>query len=183
MFSIVITMPPHRKRMRRFENNSLRFLTFSCRRRLPLLGTPALRDFFLEELARTKATCGLKTVAWVVMPEHVHLLVWPSDPNWPIDRVMISLKGPMGRAVIAKWRRLGAPILNKLNGPDGVRYWQPGGGYDRNITSDNERLEKISYIHENPVRRGLVRNAVDWAWSSARWYAGHGYGPVAPDRM
>jgi REP-associated tyrosine transposase len=49
-------------------------------------------------------------------------------------------------------------------------FWQPGGGYDRNIISGHELLEKVNYIHTNPVRRGLVKHVIDWPWSSARWY-------------
>jgi putative transposase len=52
------------------------------------------------------------------------------------------------------------------------RFWQRGGGYDRNITSTEALPAVIEYIHANPVRRGLVARAEDWEWSSARWYAG-----------
>jgi prepilin-type processing-associated H-X9-DG protein len=52
------------------------------------------------------------------------------------------------------------------------RFWQPGGGYDRNITSSAVLRAVIDYLHANPVRRGLVARAEDWEWSSARWYAG-----------
>src|SRR4029077_21068189 len=52
------------------------------------------------------------------------------------------------------------------------RFWQPGGGYDRNITSSEALRAVIEYIHAKPVRRGLVARAEDWEWSSARCYAG-----------
>jgi putative transposase len=52
------------------------------------------------------------------------------------------------------------------------RFWQPGGGYDRNITSIETLHAMIDYIHANPVRRGLVTRAEDWQWSSAGWFAG-----------
>jgi len=52
------------------------------------------------------------------------------------------------------------------------RFWQLGGGYDRNITSTEALRAVIDYIHANPVRRGLVARAEDSEWSSARWYAG-----------
>ena len=51
-------------------------------------------------------------------------------------------------------------------------FWQPGGGYDRNITSTEALRAMIDYIHANPVRRGLVARVEDWEWSSARWYVG-----------
>jgi len=52
------------------------------------------------------------------------------------------------------------------------RFWQPGGGYDRNIVTQKALLSSIRYIHANPVRRGLVQNPLDWEWSSARWWEG-----------
>jgi putative transposase len=52
------------------------------------------------------------------------------------------------------------------------RFWQPGGGYDRNIDREGTLESMIEHIHQNPVRRGLVGQAEQWEWSSARWYAG-----------
>jgi len=51
-------------------------------------------------------------------------------------------------------------------------FWQPGGGYDRNIRKAKTAWASVAYIHDNPVRRGLVRRPEDWEWSSAKWYAG-----------
>ncbi len=63
-------------------------------------------------------------------------------------------------------------MLERVVTPKGQqRFWQVGGGYDRNIISQKEMEEKIEYIHQNPVRRGLVKRATDWMWSSANWYA------------
>jgi putative transposase len=58
------------------------------------------------------------------------------------------------------------------NGDVHYRFWQRGGGYDRNVTEGETVRQMIEYIHQNPVRRGLVDNAADWVWSSARFYAG-----------
>ena len=58
------------------------------------------------------------------------------------------------------------------SGKECLRFWQRGGGYDRNIWSSKEMEEKVVYIHRNPVKRGLVEQAADWEWSSARWYNG-----------
>jgi putative transposase len=59
------------------------------------------------------------------------------------------------------------------NGLVRYRFWQRGGGYDRNIWSLGEVLEKVRYIHENPLRRGLVDRPEQWPWSSWRaWECG-----------
>lgn len=144
-------------RMKRREiPGGFRFVTFSCERRLPLLGHPAIRELF----------------AWVAMPEHVHLIVRPNDRN-PLDRVLEFLKKAVARRVIARWRELGAPILKKIERPDGSRrFWQKGGGFDRNIRDQAELARAIVYIHRNPVERGLVERPQDWKWSSASWWLG-----------
>jgi len=54
------------------------------------------------------------------------------------------------------------------NGKVAYRFWQRGGGYDRNLRSDRDIHEKIAYVHDNPIRRGLVERAEDWPWSSLR---------------
>jgi putative transposase len=76
-----------------------------------------------------------------------------------------------------RWLEQNAPDwLPRITVREGLRtrrrFWQPGGGYDRNIERVDTLERMIDYIHLNPVRRGLVERAIDWPWSSARWYAG-----------
>jgi len=74
------------------------------------------------------------------------------------------------------------PILERITGENGTRhFWQAGGGFDRNVRHEAEELRTIEYIHQNPVKRGLVREPVDWAWSSARWHVGMREGQVPID--
>ncbi len=61
------------------------------------------------------------------------------------------------------------------------RFWQPGGGYDRNVIERHTVQEMIDYIQANPMRRGLVQRAIDWRWSRARWYAGIRPVPIEMD--
>ena len=75
--------------------------------------------------------------------------------------------------MVARWRQLDAPILARLvDGRGDHRFWQRGGGYDRNVVCEAAVRETIDYIHANPMRRGLVTRPTDWRWSSAQWYAG-----------
>lgn len=107
--------------------------------------------------------------AWVVMPEHVHLLIIPSL-GAEVPKVLRAIKEPFAREVIKRWRDSNHVRLQHATDSRGVvRFWQRGGGYDRNITGGDEYNEKIVYIHENPVRRGLVREPEEWRWSSAGW--------------
>jgi len=145
------------RQVRRIEQpRQLRFLTFSCYRRLPLFANPAIRDLFVHGLLALRERRGFDLVAWIVMPEHVHAMLAPAEGD-TVRAVASTLKGPFAQRVVARWRELEAPVLAKIAEPGGrAHFWQPGGGYDRNIFTDDERYEKTSYIHNNPVTRGLV---------------------------
>ena len=160
-------------RPRRFEHlGDARFVTFSCVGRLPLLGTAAIRDAFVERLGRARELRGFELYAWVVMPEHVHLLLRPGAGD-TLAGVLQVIKQPFAKRVVARWREIGAPVLERMRRGDGrIVFWQRGGGYDRNVRDGDEFRKKIAYIHANPVRRGLVEREVDWEWSSARQYVG-----------
>ncbi|HEX2836905.1 MAG TPA: transposase [Phycisphaerales bacterium] len=171
-----------RKRMRRWEvPGDIRFITFSCQRRLPLLGNPAIRDVFAQSLDAARRRHGFSLYAWVVMPEHVHLLVRPR-PDHRLDAVLRGLKTSVAKRVVARWRELDAPILRDIMAQDNsVRFWQKGGGFDRNVRDSSEFCREVHYIHRNPVERELVIEPQDWHWSSVRWWMGHKGGEVECD--
>ena len=87
-----------------------------------------------------------------------------------------ALKEPVARQAIRHLKSNAPEWLARITVREGARlrrrFWQPGGGYDRNITSIEALRAMIDYIHANPVRRGLVARPEEWEWSSARWYAG-----------
>lgn len=162
---------PHRKRMRRVDAvGTARFLTFSCFHRLPLFNNDRIKDRFVEHLTTCVDRHDLQTLAWVVMPEHVHLIVYSPDAR-PLTAFLTTLKRSIAVEVINRWRSLGASVLSRItDGKGAARFWQPGGGYDRNVVGD-ELVEKIRYVHANPIQRGLSAGSTDWKWSSARRYA------------
>ena len=154
-------MPVERKKLRRLEvPGTARLLTFSCYRRLPLFGNDRIKDRFVEHLCRATHSADANVFAWVVMPEHVHLVLLLEGRT--VESFLRSLKSPFASEVLARWRQLRAPILDAV----GNTFWQRGGGYDRNVFGD-ELLEKIRYCHANPVDRRLCGTSIDWRWSSA----------------
>ena len=167
--------------MRRWEvPGGVRFVTFSCHGRVPLMHNPSIRTLFAERLAVVREAHGLRLFAWVVMPEHVHLLLSPGER--PLGEALRSLKTSVARRVVARWRELDASILERVQVADGTaRFWLRGGGYDRHVRSEEEFCREVRYIHRNPVERGLVPEPPDWAWSSARWWAGDRRGVVECD--
>jgi putative transposase len=176
------TAEPIRKRMRRWEHQgTVRFVTFSCQRRLPLLGNPAIRDLFAAQLAGARTGHGFELFAWVVMPEHVHLLARPR-PDATLTEALRSLKTAVAKRVIGRWRELRAPVLGQLRTPRGpLRFWQKGGGFDRNVRNAREFCREVRYIHRNPAERELVKEPEDWKWSSVRWWMGERTGEIECD--
>jgi len=164
---------PHRKTLHRYESFlGLRFLTCSCFKRLPLFNHERVQNEFVAALTRTHDHHGFALIAWVLMPEHFHLLLIPRLPESPVDAVLNMLKSTMSRRVLAQWRADRAPVVRDMtDGRGTLRFWQPGGGYDRNARGDRPLHDLIAYIHDNPVRRGLVASPTDWLWSSARRHA------------
>ena len=176
-----------RKRCKRYDvPGDAHCLTFSCFRRQPLFGGKIAPLWFCEVLDSVRRKEPFDLWAWVIMPEHVHVVLWPHQGS-RIQRILRFLKRPVAdRAIV--WARDHAPAflprmaIRHSDGTVSHHFWQPGGGYDRNLRSPADVHEKINYIHGNPVRRGLVKDPRDWPWSSWRAWNEGADGPVRIDR-
>jgi putative transposase len=144
----------HVKPVRYQDQRCLHFITSSCYHRLPLLDTCAAKQTFERELERVRAWYGCYITGYVVMPEHVHLLI--SEP----ERSKLSVVIQMLKQITSQ----------KLHAQHLPRFWQVR-YYDFPVWSEAKRIEKLRYIHRNPVRRGLVKAPEDWKWSSFVHYA------------
>ena len=167
-------------------------LTFSCYRRLPLLDRDRTRAWFIEALDATCLRYNAALIAYVIMPEHAHVLLKPRPAEYRVEELTKTFKQSVSRRALAWLRQHHPEFLPRLAGeraaiPGGERtryhFWQPGGGYDRNVTNPDTLFAMIDYIHDNPVRRGLVTCPTDWPWSSARFYAGLDDVKLAMDRI
>ncbi len=151
-------------------------LTFSCYHRFQFLSRDRTRQWFVEALAEARRKSSFDLWAYVIMPEHVHVLVYPRAKETTVGRIRSAIKEPVARKAIAYMEENAPEWLPKITVREGQRlrrrFWQPGGGYDRTAIKIETVHSMIDYIHENPVRRNLVNCATDWEWSSARWYAG-----------
>jgi putative transposase len=148
--------------LKRFhESRQLHFLTFSCYKRRPNFRTIESRTIFESALERVRQHYKLCVYGYVVMPEHVHLLI--SEPERStLAQAMKSLKQGVARRLA-------------LRAEDS--FWQAR-YYDFNVWSERKFVEKLRYIHRNPVERGLIARPEDWAWSSFRHYLNGEAGPV-----
>lgn len=154
-------------------------LTFSCYRRLPLLRSEACRGFMIDALSTVRAKHDIELWAYVLMPDHVHLLLLPRNPDYRVRTLLQGIKQPVARRAIDYLKGSRADTLRDLRVPGGTdggpprfHFWQPGGGYDRHVVNAATAWRVVEYIHNNPVKSGLVACPTDWSWSSARQYAG-----------
>jgi putative transposase len=145
------TMPYGLKRFQKAE--ALHFITFSCFHRLPFLEMPDPKERFEAVLERTRARHQARVYAYVLMPEHIRLLI--NEP--PLILVAQFLKA------------LKQVISRKLRG-DRPQFWQDR-YFDSNIRGESARSEVIRYIHRNPVKRGLVASPEQYRWRSFNHYA------------
>ena len=136
-------------------------MTFCCYRRRPSLTVATAKRVFEAALERVRRSFGLCVYGYVVMPEHVHLLI--SEPQrQTLADALKSLKQGVSRRLIA----------------DAEHFWQKR-YYDFNVRNYRQFVEKLRYIHRNPVKRGLCERPEDWQWSSFRHYA-TGTAPLKP---
>jgi len=175
-----------RKQLRRFNiAGQVRELTFSCHQRLPLLNVERRYRLLARALDAATEKCGVRLIGFVFMPEHVHLLVLPERAESEISRMLAATKQPVSLAVRRDMQAADDPWLDRLTvqerpGKRCFRFWQEGGGYDRNMFNPNAVLQALDYIHGNPVRRGLCASPGDWKWSSWHHYFGGSADPDLP---
>jgi len=138
------------QRIRYQQTGDFHFLTFSCFHRQPYLYPAAAMELFEDALERVRLRYLFVVAGYVVMPEHVHLLV-----NEPA-------RGLLSRSIQAL--KLSVSMRSRLR-----PFWQAH-YYDFNDWTHEKFVEKLRYIHRNPVVRGLVASPEDWKWSSFRHY-------------
>jgi putative transposase len=161
---------------RAYGAHHLHFITCSCYRRLSLLNSMRSRDCFLNILEQTRQRYRFVVVGYVVMPEHVHLLITEPERGSP-STVMQVLKQRTAHALLPKRKRRDPRQRNLFGDEGGRAFWQAR-FYDFNVWTAKKRVEKLRYMHGNPVKRGLVESPEQWPWSSYRFYGLGERGPV-----
>jgi REP-associated tyrosine transposase len=174
------------KKCRRYNDQGhAHCLTFCCFHRRQFLSRDRTCLWLVDAINHARKKHRFDLWAYVFMPEHVHLLIWPTNRDYSISKILGSIKIPVTRHALAFVRESGQntrlledPQPNKdLH----YRFWQRGGGHDRNLIEPTAIWAEIDYIHQNPTRRGLCTHADDWHWSSAADYSGLRSGPLHLD--
>jgi putative transposase len=144
-------MPYGLKRFQKAE--ALHFITFSCFHRLPFLEARGARETFEFVLEQARVRHEARVYAYVLMPEHVHLLI-NEPPLILVAQFLKALKQITSRELRGARRQ----------------FWQDR-YFDSNIYGEAARSDVIRYIHQNPVKRGLVASLEQYRWSSFNHYA------------
>jgi len=166
-------MPRNLKRY--YGLGDLHFITFSCYRRLPLLASERARDAVVQALQEVRQKYDFALVGYVVMPEHVHLLMEEPKTATP-SAVLHSLKLRVSKRLRGKKREQSPrqPRFVFRGDPAELRQFWQRRFYDFNVWGAAKRREKLEYMHRNPVTRKLVSDPKDWVWSSYASYSGGG---------
>jgi putative transposase len=122
-----------------------------------LLGTPRARDCFVRILDEVRCRHAFKLIGYVVMPEHVHILLSEPKEGTP-SKVLQVLK-----------QKVSSALRGSRAAGDASAFWQRR-FYDFNVWSTEKLAEKLDYMHANPVKRKLVVHPKDWPWSSWSYY-------------
>ena len=159
-------------------------LTFGCYHNQAFLTAERVCKYLVDSIVSSRERHQFDLWAYVFMPTHVHLLICPRMAEYSISDILLSIKQPASRKAVNYLRK---------NNPDGLkclathqmhrpyRFWQKGGGYDRNITKVKTVIDSVRYVHNNPVRKGLVKSADEWHYSSAADWQGTMQGPIRID--
>jgi putative transposase len=175
-----------RKTIRHFdEPGHAHELTFSCVHRLDLLLREQTREWLAQSIDQARKLHEFYLWAYVFMPNHVHLLIYPFNEGYSTQKILQSIKQPVGRRFMNRTRGIGGTLdwtVAERRAAALGRFWHEGPGYDRNVTEVRTATTMGEYIHRNPLRRGLVEHETDWYWSSARSWAGIEEGPIQVDK-
>jgi putative transposase len=159
--------------LRHYDHQStVRFVTFSTYRFVPALQDDRAKNAFIAELKALRSKYRLRLLGYVLMPDHVHLVLDLPD-HLRLGRIIGELKSLSARRYFS--------TIGSQRGHQNV-LWQKR-CYDHNCRTPESVVKKVNYCHNNPVRRGMVSEPGDWLWSSYNWYSGRREVPIEIDEV
>ena len=181
----------HSRYHNEYEDNAVCFWTSSVVDYIPVLRSPAAARALLTMWDTYRARYGVKLLGYVVMPEHAHIAIWSPTAERAERFVEQTLRRSSAEIVgmTARAASAGNPLAvawleafrSHGRGRTKARVWKERGRAFP-VSSHEALIEKLEYIHGNPVRRGLAESAEGWEFSSAAYYA-RGSGPIAMDEF
>jgi len=125
--------------------------------RQSILGLPQDKEAMLDSLACYKIRYSFKIYAFILMDNHFHLII-ETHPLHNISKVMQAVLLSYSNKFRHQYKYVG-------------HVWQ-GRFVSRVIRSEQQLINNIKYIHDNPVRANMVQESVEYPWSSAAYYRG-----------
>lgn len=176
----------HKTRRRYNDPGHAHALNFCCFKRQKFLSRERTCVWLADAINLAREKHQFDLWAYVFMPEHAHLLICPRLPAYNISKILATIKQSVSRRAVTYLKnthpeRLVCMLDEQPNGKRHYRFWQRGGGFDRNIYQVTALLAEIDYLHANPVRRNLCAKPSDWKWSSAADHEMLREGPLAVD--
>ena len=151
------------------------YVTFSTYGRRSLLSTPLARQIVISILGRLVREGKVRVSGFVIMTDHVHAIL-RFDDDTDLPGVLQMWKSMSAHQLRKRYEKTMPDIIDHLrahrSGREVVCFWQRR-YYDFNISTRKKLHEKLTYMHENPVRKGIVKSAAEYKWSSALWYLFH----------
>ena len=171
-------------KLRHYDHDGrARFVTFCTHRRQPVLTNDQYRGIIAQAITAERNDSGFSLLAYVFMPEHVHLVILPKEES-RVGEIIGEIKRTSARAIHELLISHNSPLLPQLTvtREEVTRFalWQRR-CFDHNCRTTESVRKMVEYCHFNPVIRGLVREPTDWRWSSSRWYSGFRDGPLEID--
>ena len=171
----VLTMNTKNQRNIYTGEGHAHFITFGTSGKRKVLGIAHARQIVISTLSSLTSKYRLNVCGFVIMPDHVHALFWLPD-DLVLPDVMRVWKSTSAHWLRKYYERTNPDFINLLktrrNGRELICFWQRR-YYDFNVKSSEKAREKLDYMHNNPVKKGLCKYPEDWIWSSARWYKCH----------
>ena len=164
------------------EPNTFHYVTSVCFNRVPVFRSDTACELFIQAFSQTREHCRFKLVGYVIMPDHVHLILNPLNCN--ISVVMRRLKSTSARSIL-DWLRQGGSAgtlsnlaLRRAQAKSHTHaLWQKDFS-SIDLFTPRFIQQKLNYIHLNPVRGRLCAHPAEWKWSSYRAYLPHAPGTV-----
>lgn len=162
-------------KLKHFDHDGrARFVTFCTHQRMPIFSADPFKRIILESIADVRISSGFRLLAYVIMPDHVHLVLIPRIDS-ELGPLIGEIKRISARKIHTLLRRNNSALYGRFfvtrNGRQIFALWQRR-CFDHNCRTDAEIWESVTYCHNNPAARGLVGDAADWPWSSYRAYMG-----------
>ncbi len=167
------------------SDGQARYITFCTHHQLPMLTDAKINQIIISSIKSNRIKYNFKLLAYVIMPEHVHLIIVP-DFKSKVGTIIGEIKRESSKAIHIYLKSKNSKLLDNLNVIRNrlprFAFWQKR-CYDYNCREVKDVWQKVNYCHNNPVKRGLVSDPVRYQWSSAKYYDGQSDKVLEIDEM